>query len=112
VTVEELAPGLWVWASGTERSVYYEAPDAIVLVDPHVPGGDDEERFWRALDRDVARLGTPVVLLFTGAETADAARFDERYASGRTLPRGVRRVENGFVLETHGATVTADEVRL
>jgi hypothetical protein len=112
MTVEELAPGLWVWTSGGARSVYYEAPDAIALVDPQVPDGADEERFWRALDRDVAWLGRPVVLLFTGAETADAARFDERYGAGRALPAGVRAVAGGFHLEGPGATVTAGGVRL
>jgi hypothetical protein len=53
-----------------------------------------------------------VVLLFTAAETADAGRFDERYAAGRGLPLGVQRVEGGFLLEAEGATVTAVEVRL
>jgi hypothetical protein len=112
VTVDELAPGLWVWASGSARSVYYEAPDAIALVDPHIPSGPDEERFWRALDRDVARLQRPVVLLFTGAETPDAARFDERYGAGRALPAGVRSVAGGFHLDGPGATVTATDVSL
>jgi hypothetical protein len=107
VTAEELAPGLWVWASGDSRSVYYEAPEAIVLVDPHVPGGADEERFWWALDRDVARLGRRVTLLFTGAETADAGRFDERYGAGRAVPAGVSAVAGGFLLEAPGAVVTA-----
>jgi hypothetical protein len=112
VTVEQLAPGLWVWASGDARSVYYEAPGAIVLVDPHVPGGADEERFWQALDRDVTRLDLPVVLLFTGAESADAPRFDQRYRAGRDVPEGVRAVDGGFVLEGPAATVTAGAVRL
>lgn len=72
--VRQLAPGLWRWTGlhpewkeGDEwpqavGSVYYETPETIVLIDPLVPP-EDEERFWRALDRDVE--GRPVVVLLT-----------------------------------------------
>lgn len=68
--VEQAASGLWRW-TGLHRewkeevgSVYYEAPDAIVLFDPLVPS-EHAERFWAALDRDVARGGKPVHVLVT-----------------------------------------------
>jgi glyoxylase-like metal-dependent hydrolase (beta-lactamase superfamily II) len=74
VTVEELAPGLWRWSSRhpewtaeedwePDVSSYYVAGGgALVLIDPLVPA-DEEERFWQALDRDVAEHGPPQVLL-------------------------------------------------
>jgi glyoxylase-like metal-dependent hydrolase (beta-lactamase superfamily II) len=77
VEVTELRPGLWRWAtdhpdwvpdgglSRTVGSVYFEAPGTVVLVDPLVPEDEDEERFWRALDRDVERVGRPVVVVLT-----------------------------------------------
>lgn len=79
--VERIADGLWRWtarhpewsadkggAGGWEAEVgciYYEAPRAVVLVDPLVPGEtQDRERFWRALDRDLDRLaGRPLAIL-------------------------------------------------
>src|ERR687887_2327574 len=78
--VQELSGGLWRWTGlhpewtpeqggpeGWEQEVgcvYYESPDAVVLVDPLVPP-EDEERFWRALDRDVERARKPVRILLT-----------------------------------------------
>ena len=52
--LDALAPGIWRW----DDSLYVERPDAVVLIDPVVPAGE-EERFFRALDRDVERLGRP-----------------------------------------------------
>ncbi len=70
--VTRIADGLWRWSTyyGEWRdevgSVYVEADDAIVLIDPLVPEERDEaERFWRALDRDVERAGAPVHVLVT-----------------------------------------------
>jgi hypothetical protein len=71
----QLAPGLWRW----DGSIYYEAPSAVVLIDPVVPAGE-EERFFRALDRDVERLGLPVLVVLTDA-SVDPAPFVERYAA-------------------------------
>ena len=55
--------------------VYYEAPDAIVLIDPLVPTEHVEAtRFWEALDRDVKRAGLPVhvyITVFWHARGAD-----------------------------------------
>jgi hypothetical protein len=80
VRVAEIGTGLWSWTGlhpdwtpadggpdGWEQEVscvYYEAPGAIVLVDPLV-SPEDEERFYRALDRDVERAGAPVRILLT-----------------------------------------------
>ena len=80
--VLEIAPGLWRWTTrhpewtaeeggpdGWEPEVgcvYYEAPDAVILIDPLVPvEGEERERFWAALDRDVAAAERPVVVLLT-----------------------------------------------
>jgi hypothetical protein len=73
--LSELAPGIWHW----DDSLYVERPDAVVLIDPVVPAGD-EERFFRALDRDVERLGRPVVVLLTDA-SLDVGAFVERYGA-------------------------------
>ena len=75
--VAEIRRGLWRWTAAHPAwrpgkawpqevgCVYAEMPDAIVLVDPLVPA-DDEDRFWRALDRDRERLAhLPVVVLLT-----------------------------------------------
>ena len=73
--LDELAPGLWRW----DDSLYVERPDAVVLIDPLVPAGE-EERFFRALDRDVERLGLPVVVLLTD-RARDVDVFVERYGA-------------------------------
>lgn len=90
MNVAKIAEGLWRWsvagADGREReSFYYEAPAAVVLVDPAIPeeGDPEAERFWRALDRDVARLGRPVVVLVAEPDRAgSAARVLARYRDG------------------------------
>jgi glyoxylase-like metal-dependent hydrolase (beta-lactamase superfamily II) len=70
--VTRLTDGLWRWTvyyeewRDTVGCVYYEAPDAIVLIDPLVPDGASEAmRFWEALDRDVARVAFPVHVYVT-----------------------------------------------
>lgn len=68
--VVAVAEGLWRWTAYYEEwrdevgCVYYEAPDAIVLIDPLVPS-EQAARFWEALDRDVKRAGVPVHVLIT-----------------------------------------------
>ena len=93
----ELAAGLWYWTAPhpnwrpgadwpeTVGCVYYEAPDAVVLIDPLLPRGEEEE-FLRQLDRDVARLGLPVAILLT-------AQWHERSAP---LLRKRYSVEDGI----------------
>lgn len=98
VKVCELRPGLWRWTcrhpawtpeeggpDGWDPEVgcvYYEAADAVVLIDPLVPSDPaDRSRFLAALDRDVERLGLPVaVLLTTHWHERSAAEIRDRYA--------------------------------
>jgi glyoxylase-like metal-dependent hydrolase (beta-lactamase superfamily II) len=70
VDVAEIAQGLWRWTGWHEEwreqvgSVYCETEDGVVLVDPIVPP-EDTEKFWKALDRDVARANGTVHVLVT-----------------------------------------------
>ena len=98
--VQELAPGLWRWTGFHEEwkevvgCLYLEAPDAVVLLDPLVPP-EDAERFWQALDRDVARAGKPVHVLVTVFwHTRDTRAVAERYHARVWAPaRGRRAIE-------------------
>ena len=129
--VEQLRPGLWRWttthpewteeqggAEGWEAEVSSFAlveEDALVLIDPLVPAEDEnEERFWRALDDDVAHHGPPQILLtlfwhvrsspvirarypgarvWAPARRAEEARkrveVDETFGDGDRLPGGI-----------------------
>lgn len=94
--VAEIAPGLWRWTGfhGEWRedvgSVYYEAEDGVVLVDPIVPP-EDTDRFLRALDRDVQRLSLPVHVLVTVFwHTRSAAAMVERYGARVWAPSRAR----------------------
>ncbi len=132
--VQQIREGLWRWSTGHPEwtadqdwpeaigSVYYEAPESIILVDPLVPA-DEEDRFWRALDRDVERTGRPVVVLRTviwherSAEPV-AARYGARIWRGPadgSLPDGVASVpvrsavgETVFWFPEHRALVPGD----
>jgi glyoxylase-like metal-dependent hydrolase (beta-lactamase superfamily II) len=89
VDVTQIAPGLWRWTAYHDEwkedvgSVYCETEDGVVLVDPLVPSTpEDAERFWRALDRDVARSGGDVHVLITVFwHTRSAAAMVERYGA-------------------------------
>jgi hypothetical protein len=133
--VQELRPGLWRWTAPHPEwehaenwgpdvaSIYAELPQAIVVIDPLVPAGEDE-RFWSALDRDVERLGRPVHVLLTvhWHERSVAAVLDRYRATlwrpeeKGELPEGVLAevvrgsdwVEALFYLEPHHALVTGD----
>ena len=68
--VSKIRDGLWRWEVhhpdwGREVAcVYAEYDEAVVLIDPLVPAdAADQERFWRALDGDAARLARPVLVL-------------------------------------------------
>ena len=132
--MEELSRGLWRWTGlhpewtpeqggpeGWEQEVgcvYYEAPEAVVLVDPLV-APEDEERFWRALDRDVERTSKPVhVLLTVHWHTRSAEAIAARYGGeiGGDPPRGVEGHdavhfdETVFWIPEHRALVFGDVV--
>jgi len=116
--VQELAPGLWRWTAphpGWEPSpapespadwprevgcVYYEAPGAVVLIDPLLPPASpaaDRETFLAALDRDVERLGLPVSILLTVSwHERSAGDLGQRYGASGATPAGVveRRVDS------------------
>jgi hypothetical protein len=94
--VEQLAEGLWHWTGvhpewepGPDEDlphevscVYYEAEDAVVLIDPLVPP-EAREHFLESLDRDVARAGRPVAILLTCFWHArSAGELAERYGAG------------------------------
>jgi hypothetical protein len=134
VEVLQLAPGLWRWSAphpewrpgeGWEPEVacyYAETDDATILVDPQLPGGEDEERFWRNLDDDVAERGRPVAVLLTTPyhrRSADvvAARDDARVHDGARrgdeLPGGAEVLEpcdgaSPLWLPSHGAIAAGD----
>ncbi|MBA2643556.1 MAG: hypothetical protein H0U82_11620 [Actinobacteria bacterium] len=87
MVVLELAPGLWRWTAFHEEwkadvgCVYCETRDGVVLIDPLVPG-DESERFWGALDRDVERAGGTVhVLVSIFWHVRSAAAMLERYGA-------------------------------
>jgi hypothetical protein len=96
VTVNELAPGLWRWSSNhpewtaeeewePEVASYYVADgDTLVLIDPLVPAGEEEE-LWRALDRDVERHGPPQVLLTVFWHTRSTQAVLDRYEGSRAF---------------------------
>ena len=87
--VLELANGLWRWTTFHEEwredvgSVYCETADGVVLIDPLVPDAEEEAaRFWRALDRDVSRVGGDVHVLVTVFwHTRSAAAIVERFGA-------------------------------
>lgn len=132
--VEKVAPGLWRWTAPHPEwtpeedwpedvgCVYYEGPDAVVLVDPLVPK-DEADRFWAALDRDVERAGRPVVLLRTVHwHQRDIDQVAARYPGARArtaksdeaLPAGIeaypveRADETLFWIAEHRALVCGD----
>ena len=102
VDVHELATGLWRWTGFHSEwkevvgSIYYEAGDSIVLIDPLVPP-EATEKFWHALDRDVERMGKPVhvfitVFWHTRNTKQVAARYGARiWAPSRGRPAIERR---------------------
>jgi hypothetical protein len=117
VDVRQLADGLWRWTAGDAACVYYEAPDAVVLVDPLLPAGE-EERFLAYLDRDVERIGLPVSILLTDARhTRSAAFLRERYGADDRVPDTVEAYSvegdrSAFFIRPHRALVVPTLERL
>jgi glyoxylase-like metal-dependent hydrolase (beta-lactamase superfamily II) len=111
VEVQQLAPGLWRWTAahpdwtpdeggdeGWEPEVgcvYCETGDGVVLVDPLVPADPVEaERFWRALDRDLERVGgSPSVLLTVYWHARSAREVAARYPGTRVHASDAARDE-------------------
>lgn len=120
--VTRIADGLWRWTvphpewkpdeDALDTSyrdvgcVYLETPDAVVVIDPLVEDGPEGERFWRALDRDVERVGAPVsVVLTCNWHARSAAAVRDRYPGAEVLVPpavvdlvdipGLRAVETG-----------------
>jgi len=109
--VNRIAPGLWRWTGYHEEwkedvgSVYCETEDGIVLVDPLVPP-EDADRFWEALDRDLARHGGPVHVLVTVFwHTRSTAAVVQRHAARVWAPaRGKQAIARraGVVTDPFG----------
>jgi hypothetical protein len=128
-----LADGLWRWTAEHPNwenwpnhehearevgCVYYEAPDATVLVDPLVPAGE-EGAFFRHLDSDVERRGLPVVILLTADwHRRSSAELAERYGAriGGALPSGVEEIpiegaderQVAYFIRPHAALITCE----
>jgi hypothetical protein len=137
--VDELRPGLWRWTArhpdaeedpkpGSPADwppdvgcVACAAPGALVVVDPLVPGGE-EEPFFARMDELVARHGPRVAVLTTLQwHRRSRAAFVERYGASTSrakaaLPDGVRTVpirragEVMVWLEEHRALVPGDRL--
>src|SRR6266550_597462 len=133
--VQELRPGLWRWTAPHPEwehaenwgpdvgSVYAQLPEALAIIDPLVPPGEDD-RFWSALDRDVERAGRPLHVLLTvhWHERSVAAVLDRYHATlwrpeeKGELPKGVHAeivkgsdwMEALFFLEPYKALVAGD----
>jgi len=107
--VTRLAEGLWRWTTYYEDwrnevgCVYYEAADAIILIDPLVPSEPLEAaRFWKALDRDVRRAGVPVHILLTVFWHARSAEEVVRRYDGRL--HAASRARAAIERRTHAVT--------
>lgn len=110
LTVARVADGLWTWQTGGEprppdrvaarpvSSVYHEAPEHVVLVDPQLPvERTEEERFIRHLDADLARHGRPLAVVLTSRRHAGSAEmFAARY--GARIVQAADESERGEVL--------------
>jgi hypothetical protein len=133
--ITQIAPGLryWTaphpeWRGATDwpedvGCVYYEASDAIALIDPLVPEGYGDE-FWAMLDAGIQRSGLPVTVLLTAPwHERSAPVVADRYGatiwvrdSSDLLPAGVEvfvpagssEGQVAFFLRQHQALVVAE----
>jgi hypothetical protein len=130
--VRQLGDGLWRWTATHPNAagwpdwgppvppevgcVYYEAPDAVVLIDPLLPAGEEAE-FLAYLDRDVQRLDLPVSILLTAAwHERSAPILRERYRAGDRVPdsvetypiEGAPEEQLAYFIRPHRALVVAE----
>jgi glyoxylase-like metal-dependent hydrolase (beta-lactamase superfamily II) len=94
VDVLQIDDGLWRWTAYHEEwkeevgCTFVATPEGVVLVDPLVPG-EDEAKFWKALDRDVKRAkGRVHVLVTVFWHTRSAKAMRERYDARIWAPKG------------------------
>jgi glyoxylase-like metal-dependent hydrolase (beta-lactamase superfamily II) len=123
--VDQLNSGLWRWTAphpdwkeGDDWEqdvgcVYYEGPEATILIDPLVPR--ERDRFFEALDRDVERRGLPLAIVLTCAwHGRSAEELARRYGASGEARRGLEAHELPEVEERiwwiaeHGALVPGD----
>lgn len=108
--VDRIHEGLWRWAvagaDGERACAYLEHGDAMLLVDPVLPPpGDDLDRFRRAIERDLERLGGPVHVMLTrkddprDAEALIAMTGGRQWAPGQAPPAGVEVIPTGLGAE-------------
>lgn len=131
--IREIEPGLWSWTAphpswtpekdapgGWGQMVaclYFEAPDATVLIDPLAPpeGTPEAASFWAALDRDVARRARPVAVIIGNeyhGRSADAvrARYGSRpgvsvHAHKDGVPQMTAKVTHPITVPASGAAL-------
>lgn len=113
--VQKVAEGLWRWTvphpawkpefdrpggwGQVVASVYAEFDEAVVLIDPQLPTDPAQiERFWKALDGDVARLARPLAILIGSVDhgrSADAVADRYRGAGHRVTVIGDAAIRDG-----------------
>jgi hypothetical protein len=111
--VNKLADGLWTWTAevgGDADAVclYLESGRSVTLVDPLVPS-EDRDRFLRALDKDVQRLGGDVHIALTdSAKREGADELAKRYGARIWAPGDVDPPPPGLLaLEVAGGDTVA-----
>jgi glyoxylase-like metal-dependent hydrolase (beta-lactamase superfamily II) len=155
--LEEIAQRLWWWTAphpdwtpedleggeGWEEIVSSYAAvtnDELVLFDPLIPKGEEED-FWKALDDDVEHHGPPAVLItifwharsaepildrYEGASVwayepatkwvGERTRYTNTFSAGDALPGGIeampmhRAEEVAYWLPEHNAAVVGDTI--